>query len=177
MTKRTRSVWTAVALVTASSWLTGIAEAGRSHSSKGGSASRSCLTSSARTLLSRIEQKFGRMQLVSTCRPGARIAGTGRTSRHASGNAIDFHAGGRKGAVVQWLIANHRGGGTMTYARMSHIHVDVGRHFVSLAGRTLVASSRTRWQTTRMSLGGPSRLERPVPGAAQRTHGMDEPGG
>ena len=177
MTKRSRSVWTAVALVAASAWLTGIAEAGRSHSSKGASASRSCLTSSARALLSRIEQKFGRMQLVSTCRPGARIAGTGRISRHASGNAIDFHAGGRKGAVVHWLIANHRGGGTMTYPRMSHIHVDVGRHFVSLAGRTRVASSRPRWQTSRMSLGGPSRSERPVAGAAQRAPGIDEPGG
>jgi hypothetical protein len=34
--------------------------------------------------------------------------------------------------VVQWLIANHKTGGTMTYAGMSHIHVDVGQHFVAL---------------------------------------------
>ena len=72
------------------------------------------------------------MQLISTCRPGARIAGSGRISKHASGEAIDFNAGGRKGAVVQWLIANHKSGGTMTYAGMSHIHVDVGQHFVAL---------------------------------------------
>ena len=57
------------------------------------------------------------MQIISTCRPGARIAGSGRISRHASGNAIDFSAGGRKGAVVRWLIANHKSGGTMTYSR------------------------------------------------------------
>ena len=72
------------------------------------------------------------MQIISTCRPGARIAGTGRISRHASGNAVDFNAGGRKAAIVRWLIANHKSGGTMTYAGMSHIHVDIGYRFVSL---------------------------------------------
>ena len=94
--------------------------------------SRACLTRPARALLARIEGQFGPVQVISTCRPGARIAGTGRISRHASGNAVDFSAGGRKGAVVRWLIANHHTGGTMTYARMSHIHVDIGQRFVSL---------------------------------------------
>jgi hypothetical protein len=94
--------------------------------------SRSCLTSSARALLGRIESQFGAVQIISTCRPGARIAGSGRISRHASGNAVDFNAGGRKAAIVRWLIANHKSGGTMTYAGMSHIHVDIGYHFVSL---------------------------------------------
>ena len=95
-------------------------------------ASRNCLTPAARALLGRIEAQFGAMQLISTCRPGARIAGSGRISRHASGNAVDFSAGGRKGAVVRWLIANHKAGGTMTYSNMSHVHVDIGPHFVSL---------------------------------------------
>lgn len=103
--------------------------AGRSG---GGGASRSCLTSAARGLLSRIEAQFGPVQVISTCRPGATIRNTGRPSRHASGNAIDFNAGGRKSAVVAWLRANHRSGGTMTYARMSHIHVDIGPRFVRL---------------------------------------------
>lgn len=94
--------------------------------------SRGCLTAAARALLERIETKFGKMQIISTCRPGARIAGTGRRSKHASGNAIDFNAGSRKGEVVRWLIANHKSGGTMTYRGMSHIHIDVGYHFVSL---------------------------------------------
>jgi uncharacterized protein YcbK (DUF882 family) len=115
----------------------------RNHASRGGSsrrasasASRGCLTPAARALLGRIESKFGAMQLISTCRPGARIAGSGRISRHASGNAVDFNAGGRKGAVVRWLIANHKSGGTMTYSGMSHIHVDIGPHFVSLGSRS-----------------------------------------
>jgi Peptidase M15 len=93
---------------------------------------RGCLKPTARALLDRIEAQFGPMQLVSTCRPGARIAGSGRISKHASGEAIDFNAGRRKGDVVRWLIANHKSGGTMTYAGMGHIHVDVGQHFVAL---------------------------------------------
>lgn len=98
--------------------------------------SRSCLTSAARGLLNRIESHFGSVQIISTCRPGARIAGSGRPSRHASGNAVDFNAPrGKKGAIVKWLIANHHSGGTMTYRGMSHIHVDIGYHFVSLASR------------------------------------------
>lgn len=105
------------------------ATAGRSG---GGGASRSCLTAAARGLLNRIEAQFGTVQLVSTCRPGATIRNTGRPSRHASGNAIDFNAGGRKRAIVNWLRANHHNGGTMTYANMSHIHVDIGPRFVKL---------------------------------------------
>jgi uncharacterized protein YcbK (DUF882 family) len=114
----------------------------RSYARRGGSsrsaaagASRGCLTPAARALLGRIESKFGAMQIISTCRPGARIAGSGRISRHASGNAVDFNAGSRKGAVVRWLIANHKSGGTMTYSGMSHVHVDIGPHFVSLGAR------------------------------------------
>ena len=115
----------------------------RSHARRGGSsrsasagASRGCLTPAARALLGRIEAQFGAMQIISTCRPGARIAGSGRISKHASGNAVDFNAGGRKGAVVRWLIANHKSGGTMTYSDMGHIHVDIGPRFVSLGSRS-----------------------------------------
>jgi hypothetical protein len=91
-----------------------------------------CLKPPVRALLDRIEGEFGPMQIVSTCRPGARIAGSGRISKHASGEAIDFEAGSRKGEVVRWLIANHMAGGTMTYSDMSHVHVDIGQHFVAL---------------------------------------------
>ncbi len=154
MSKRMRSAWITVAVLATSALTIGAAEARSSHKSHGSSGtSRACLTSAARGLLSRIEQNFGAMQIISTCRPGARIRGTGRVSRHASGNAIDFNAGGRKGAVIQWLIANHRSGGTMTYSGMSHIHVDIGQHFVSLAvSRTRVAS-RGKWSSNRMALG------------------------
>lgn len=96
------------------------------------SASRSCLKPQAAALLARIEQQFGPVNVISTCRPGARIAGSGKPSKHGFGLAVDFDAGSRKGAIVNWLKANHHSGGTMTYARMSHIHVDIGPRFVSL---------------------------------------------
>lgn len=118
------------------SFAAGDAEARVSYSGGGAGTSRSCLTSSTRALLSRIEARFGTVKIVSTCRPGARIRGTGKVSKHASGQAVDFVApGGKKGEVLRWLMANHKSGGTMTYPGMSHIHVDIGYRFVSLAGR------------------------------------------
>ena len=111
------------------------ADAKGSFGGGGASTSRSCLTSSARALLNRIEARFGAVQIVSTCRPGARIRGTGKRSKHASGEAIDFSAGGRKAEVLRWLMANHHSGGIMTYRGMNHIHVDIGYRFVSMAGR------------------------------------------
>lgn len=97
-------------------------------------APRSCLTPAARSLLGRIEQNFGPLQVISTCRSGAVIAGTNHPSRHASGNAVDFKAGTRKAAILEWLVENHRAGGIMTYAGMDHIHVDIGPRFISIAG-------------------------------------------
>ncbi len=128
------------------------------------SASRSCLRPEAAALLARIEAQFGRVNVISTCRPGARIAGTGKVSKHASGQAVDFNApAGRKAEIVSWLIANHRSGGTMTYARMGHIHVDVGYRFVSLnsggGGATRIASRRSTSRTAVASRSAP-RAER-----------------
>lgn len=101
--------------------------------------STGCLTSEARNLLARIRGQFNNVQIVSTCRPGAKIAGTNYPSKHASGQAIDFRVPGRKAEVVRWLIANYKNGGIMTYNDMDHIHVDVGARFVALnrpSGRT-----------------------------------------
>lgn len=105
-------------------------------------APRNCLAYEAKILLARIEEVFGPVSMVSTCRPGAVIAGSGKPSLHRYGRAIDFDAGNRKGAIVNWLIEHHKTGGTMTYRSMSHIHVDIGPHFVSLGsgGRSRVAS-------------------------------------
>jgi uncharacterized protein YcbK (DUF882 family) len=101
--------------------------------------STACLTSAARNLLARIRAQFANVEIVSTCRPGAKIAGTGYPSKHASGQAIDFRVPGRKAQVVRWLIANDHMGGIMTYSDMDHIHVDIGPRFVALgapSGRT-----------------------------------------
>lgn len=106
-----------------------------SRRSYGGGASRSCLKASARALLSRIESRFGRVQVISTCRKGATIRGSGKPSKHRYGLAVDFKAPGRKGAIVSWLRKNHSGGGTMTYSNHGHIHVDIGYRFVKLGAR------------------------------------------
>jgi Peptidase M15 len=112
------------------------------HLNRTGGGNRKGLTRAALALLERIETAFGPVNVISGYRAGARIAGSGRVSRHASGNAIDFEAGGRKGAIFKWLIANHHSGGTMTYSDMSHIHADIGPHFVSLAANSHGGGSR-----------------------------------
>jgi hypothetical protein len=126
---------------TASARRHGAASTGRksrnaSGGRSGGGSARGCLTSEARALLGRIESRFGPVSIVSTCRPGAVIATTGKPSKHRHGQAIDFDAGSRKGEIVRWLVANHHAGGTMTYRDMGHIHVDVGYHFVKLNARS-----------------------------------------
>ena len=118
------------ALLGALALLSPVTAEDKSYSNSSGSGS--CLTSEARSLLGRIQARFGKVEIISTCRKGARIATTGRPSKHASGQAIDFRIPGRKREVVKWLIANHGSGGTMTYSDMDHIHVDVGSHFVAL---------------------------------------------
>ena len=176
MTKRMSSALLAVALLAAGASISTDADARangrRSHDESehaGAGTSRSCLTSAARGILQQIEARFGAMKIISTCRAGATIAGSGRPSRHASGNAIDFEAGSKKSAVIDWLSSNHHAGGTMTYPDMNHIHVDIGSHFVSLSGgrrqasrsqSTRVASYQQRpgrvardWGNSRMSLG------------------------
>lgn len=150
MTKRFRVAIWAAAFAVSGMCIAQSADARGSHEG-GGGASRSCLTSSARNLLGRIEARFGAMQIVSTCRPGARIAGSGRISKHASGNAVDFNAGSRKGEVVRWLISNHHSGGTMTYPDSSHIHVDIGYHFVSLAGERIRTASYSKKRRSRVA--------------------------
>ncbi len=106
------------------------------------STSIACLTPAARALWWRIKSRFPNVFPTSTCRPGARVRGTGGVSRHAQGNAIDFNAHGNKRAVVAWLIANHFGGGTMTYVSSGHIHADIGPHWASLAGRKLALGAK-----------------------------------
>jgi len=106
-------------------------------------APRNCLKPEIRALLEKVEDLFGPVEVISTCRPGATIAGTGRPSRHASGNAVDFEAGSKKAQILKWLVANNATGGTMTYSDMSHIHIDYGPHFVALAAPSGGGGTRT----------------------------------
>lgn len=115
----------------------------RGHAS-GATASRTCLTGETRALLSRLEARFGAVQVISTCRPGAVIAGSGRPSQHRYGKAVDFvPKGGQRAAMLSWLRSNANGA-VITYAS-GHIHFDTGgyRNFaVSAKARRAFARAR-----------------------------------
>jgi hypothetical protein len=114
------------------------------HGSRGASASRTCLTGDTRALLSRFEARFGSVKVISTCRPGAVIAGSGRPSQHRYGRAVDFMPNpGQRGAMLAWLRSNANGA-VITYGS-GHIHFDTGgsRNFaVSAKARRAYARAR-----------------------------------
>lgn len=109
--------------------------------------SRNCLTWDTRAVLERAEAHFGvTFKLVSTCRPGARIAGTNHISEHAHGRAVDLLVPRTisKAAVVRWLFANAKGV-TMIYRKMAHVHFDTGPyHKLACGGCGERRSRRTR---------------------------------
>jgi uncharacterized protein YcbK (DUF882 family) len=90
------------------------------------SLNRDCLTPDTRELLSRLEATFGRVNLISTCRAGARMP-TGDVSWHARNRAFDFVVpkGIDKRDVMVWLGKNSPGV-TISYRSMAHIHTDTG---------------------------------------------------
>jgi hypothetical protein len=89
------------------------------------STSEGCLPGSLRQRLAQVRSQFGPIRVISTHRPGARIAGSGRQSLHASCQAVDFvPPAGKYSQVAAWLRANH-GGGVGTYSS-GHIHIDSG---------------------------------------------------
>lgn len=90
-------------------------------------AATGCLPGALKGMLSQIRSKFGPIKIVSTHRPGARIAGTGKRSYHSSCRAVDFHPPkGKYSQVVAWLKANHSGGVGTYSCGMRHIHIDNG---------------------------------------------------
>lgn len=91
------------------------------------SSSSSCLPGVLRRRLSQLRAKFGPIRVISTFRRGARIAGTGRRSFHASCRAVDFlPPRGKYRAVANWLKKNHFGGVGTYSCGMYHIHIDNG---------------------------------------------------
>jgi len=107
------------------------------------STSRACLPVKLKSLLSTIESQYGPVQVISTHRPGARIAGTHHASLHASCRAVDFHpAKGRYREVLAYL-QNNWDGGIGTYSgTLHHLHVDLGSKKVwhTHSGGTRVAT-------------------------------------
>jgi len=114
--------------------------------SRGASMGTDCLPSSLRSTLQKVRAKFGPIVILSTHRPGARIAGSGRQSLHASCRAVDFKPTRNHASVVAWLKANHSGGVGTYSGSMSHIHIDNGAHvrFHRGGGRSYASKRTTR---------------------------------
>lgn len=92
------------------------------------SRSTKCLPSILKRRLRQIKRKFGPIQIISTYRPGARIRGSGRRSKHASCRAVDFKVK-NKWAVYRWLSKKHVGGVGIYSGRCNHIHIDNGGNY------------------------------------------------
>lgn len=92
---------------------------------RGSTHSRACLTAQTLALLAQLEGQFGSVKVISTCRPGAVIAGSGRPSQHRYGKAVDFvPSPGQRASVIAWLRQNSTGA-VITY-RSGHVHFDTG---------------------------------------------------
>lgn len=113
------------------------------EAAKGASTSGGCLPGAIKAKLNEIRSKFGPVTIVSTFRRGARIAGTGHMSYHASCRAVDFHPPkGKYSAVLAYLQKTHSGGLGTYSCGMHHLHLDNGprvrfHHCVSASGRPL----------------------------------------
>ena len=98
-----------------------------SATSSARAADKGCLPGVLKQRLSQIRQKFGALRVISTHRRGARIAGSGRRSLHASCRAVDFTPPrGKYAQVAAWLKRTHAGGVGTYSCGMHHIHIDNG---------------------------------------------------
>lgn len=109
------------------------------------SASRSCLTGETRAVLAGMEARVGTVRVISTCRPGAVIAGTGRPSQHRYGKAVDFvPSGGQRASALAYLRG--RGAGPVITYASGHIHFDTGGRGRYAGPRHAYASARKKWR-------------------------------
>jgi hypothetical protein len=93
------------------------------------SGSASCLPTTVKERLAEIEARFGKVSIVSTFRRGARIAGSGQPSFHASCRAVDFNVRRNQAAAAAWLKSVHDGGVGTYSGKMNHIHIDDGPRY------------------------------------------------
>lgn len=75
--------------------------------------------------LRNVETKFGKIKILSSCRPGATVRKTGRPSMHRYCRAVDFNPPRGKYIQVARYLKTTWGGGVGTYSgRFNHIHID-----------------------------------------------------
>ena len=175
--------WLGALVLTAASFFvltTNHADAARRYAKSGSG----CLPGVLKARLSQIRSRFGSVRVISTFRRGARIAGSGRRSFHASCRAVDFYPPrGKYRAVVNWLKRNHFGGIGTYSCGMHHIHIDNGPRIrfhkcVNRRGRSSRYAKRRRsrkyaykrryrrtaYRASRSSLGRKARTRRRISG-------------
>lgn len=100
-------------------------------------ASLSRAPASLKAVVSSVRRRFGRVTVISVCRPGARIRGTRKRSLHASCQAVDFKVANRW-AVARWIRRNHPGIAVIVYKGgrrcHSHLHIQRGNFLISKCG-------------------------------------------
>lgn len=79
-----------------------------------------------KTALNTVQSYCSGFRINSHFRPGAKVAGTHRTSLHASGRAVDFHV--NNWACAYNVLRSWRGGLSMDAPRVNHIHISAGGH-------------------------------------------------
>ncbi len=89
------------------------------------SANTACLPYQIKAALEKANQACG-ITVISTHRPGARIAGTGHQSMHATCRAADFTT--RNPPCVIQALADWRGKLSTDYHRVRHFHIDDGSY-------------------------------------------------
>ena len=120
--------------------------------------STACLPAPLKAALAKVQAACEGFEVTSAARPGARVAGSGRTSLHSSCSAADFKV--RVWACAFRVLASIRWRGSLSTdpttvrcggAHCPHIHVgwkpgsgEHGRRFVHNSTRTMYAAKRKK---------------------------------
>ena len=86
------------------------------------------MPSSVARKLQEVERKFGKITIISSCRPGATVKNTGIPSMHSYCRAVDFNPPRRSYSAVAKYLKRTWKGGVGTYSgNFNHIHIDDNR--------------------------------------------------
>jgi hypothetical protein len=105
-------------------------------------ANTACLPYQIKAALEKVNQACG-ITVISTHRPGARIAGTGHPSMHAVCRAADFTT--KNPPCVLQALADWRGKLSTDYHRVRHFHIDDGSYARFAHGGGRHARRHTRY--------------------------------
>jgi hypothetical protein len=98
-----------------------------SHGHRGPAGNSTDLASVSGTLAAKAREIVASCgsKVISSFRPGARIAGSGHASMHASGRAVDIRG---NPSCVYGHLQGWRGGYSVDYASVQHVHISLGGH-------------------------------------------------